>query len=85
MSNDGRMAEITAIQEKYIDELMAYPNVVGVGVGYRQHGNETTDELSLIVLVDEKLPVAQLAPEHILPTELEGITVDVQETGSFSA
>jgi len=84
-NNDKRMAEITAVQAKYADDLMAYPNVVGVGVGYRQHNGETTDELCLVVMVDEKVPISALASDDILPTTLDDVPVDVQETGSFSA
>ena len=85
MNNDKRMAEISSVQTKYQEELMAYPHVVGVGIGMRQIDGEYTDELSLVVMVDEKIPIAQLAEENILPDELDGIDVDVQETGEFSA
>lgn len=85
MNDDKRMAEISEIQAKYADELMAYPHVVGIGIGLRQRDGEYTDELTLVIMVDEKLPVAQLAEEDILPTEIEGIPVDVQELGEFSA
>lgn len=84
MNDKQRMQEITEVQAKYVDELMQYPHVVGVGIGMRQQDGEYTNELSLIVMVDEKLPIAQLTPESILPTELDGVKVDVQETGSFS-
>lgn len=80
MTND----HINAIQAKYTDHLMRYPNVVGVGVGYRQQGDTLTDELSLVVMVQDKIPVAQLAPEDVLPSELEGVRVDVQAVGSFT-
>ena len=85
MDNDKRMQEISDVQTRHIDELMAYPHVVGVGIGMRQKNGQFTDEMCLVVMVDEKLPVAQLAEADILPDELEGVTVDVQETGSFSA
>lgn len=83
--NDNRMEEIAQVQTRYIDELMAYPHVVGVGIGLRQQGGEYTDELCLVVMVDEKIPLAQLAPDAILPRELDSVGIDVQETGSFSA
>jgi len=84
MNDDKRMAEITAVQAKYSDELMAYPHVVGVGIGYRQRAGETRDDLCLVVLVDQKLPRAQLSDDDILPTTLDDVPIDVQETGSFS-
>ena len=85
MNDEQRMKEITEVQTKYVDELMQYPHVVGVGIGICQQNGEYTDDLCLIVMVDEKLPIAQLEPESILPTELDGVEIDVQETGSFSA
>jgi hypothetical protein len=85
MDNDKRMQEISDVQAQHIDELMAYPHVVGVGIGMRQKDGEFTDEMCLVVMVDEKLPVAQLANEDVLPNELDGVTIDVQETGSFTA
>ncbi len=85
MNDEQRMQEISEVQAKYVDDLMQYPNVVGVGIGMRQQNGEYTNDLCLIVMVDEKLPVAQLEPESILPTELDGVEIDVQETGSFSA
>ncbi len=85
MNDEQRMQEISEVQAKYVDELMQYPHVVGVGIGMRQENGEYTNDLCLIVMVDEKLPIAQLTPESILPTELDGVEIDVQETGSFSA
>lgn len=85
MNNDERMKEITQVQAKYIDELMLMPNVVGVGIGMRQRDGDYTNEMCLVVMVDKKLPIAQLAVDSILPTELDGVGVDVQETGDFSA
>lgn len=85
MDNNKRMQEISDVQARHIDELMAYPHVVGVGIGMRQQGGEYTDEMCLVVMVDEKLPVAQLADEDVLPEAIEGVTIDVQETGNFTA
>ena len=85
MSNDDRMAEISAVQAKYADELMSKANVVGVAIGMAKKDGNYTDELSLVVMVGEKLPVAQLAPDDLIPSELDGVRIDVQETGSFTA
>jgi hypothetical protein len=85
MDNNKRMAEISEVQAKYVEELMLVPHVVGVGIGMRQRNGEYTDEMCLVVMVDEKMPIAQLDAESILPTELEGVGIDVQETGDFSA
>jgi len=66
-------------------ELMSKANVVGVGVGYRQVGGMRTETVALVVMVSRKLPTAQLAPGDVLPAEIEGVPVDVQEVGEVRA
>jgi hypothetical protein len=72
-------------QQKYTDMLLKYPNVVGVAVGYITRAGERTSDIGLIVMVDQKLPEAQLAPDEIIPHQLDGVQVDVQEMGTFTA
>ena len=60
-------------------------HVVGVAVGYASQGGKATPEIGLVVMVDEKLPPDQLDPQDMIPSELDGVRVDVQETGVFSA
>lgn len=83
--NDDINDKLSAVQAKYADALMQYPHVVGVAIGMAQVNGNYTDEPALVVLVDEKVPEAQLALEDILPHELEGVRVDVQATGVFTA
>ena len=73
------------VQSKYANMLMNKPHVVGVAVGYATRGQTRTSEVGVIVMVDKKVPLAQLAPDDAIPTELDGVRVDVQETGAFSA
>ncbi len=74
-----------SVKDIYETELMGKPNVVGVGVGLRQHGGVTQNQVSLVVMVRHKLPSIQLAPEEVIPAELEGVPVDVQEVGDIGA
>jgi len=82
---DAEMQQFNTAIERYADDLMTKANVVGVGVGMRKRDGEFTDEKALVVLVSEKMPVAQLAEEDVIPSELDGIPTDVQETGVFTA
>jgi hypothetical protein len=66
-------------------ELMAKENVVGCGVGLRQVQGVRTGEVALVVMVSRKLPHHELNPQDILPAELEGVPVDVQEVGDLRA
>ncbi len=74
-----------SVKDAHESELMAKANVVGVGVGLRQRGGAHTDDVALVVLVREKVPRSALAPEDIIPSEINGMPVDVQEVGEISA
>ena len=72
---------IQAVKTAHEAELMAKANVVGVGIGFRQQQNNRTEEVVLVVLVERKTPRSQLAPEDIIPGQIDGVPVDVQESG----
>ncbi|MFH2102018.1 MAG: hypothetical protein ABIJ39_01500 [Chloroflexota bacterium] len=77
--------KIRAIRKANQASLMAKPNVVGVGVGYRGHAGVQTDQLALVVMVSKKVPRAQLSAEELIPGEIDGVPVDVQEVGEVRA
>lgn len=81
----GAFERASAVKERYQDELMKKANVIGVGVGLKETGGALTEEVVLVVFVTEKKPVSQLAPEDLLPAELEGVPVDVQAIGEVGA
>ena len=75
---------ILAVKREHENDLLLRPNVVGVGLGYRQTGGQTTDELALVVMVSHKLPQSTLDPADQIPLTLDGIPVDVQEVGEIT-
>jgi hypothetical protein len=79
------MEKARVVKQAHEAELLGMPNVVGVGVGLRQQGGMTQNIVSLVVLVRQKKPSTQLAPEQMIPAELEGVPVDVQEVGDIGA
>ncbi len=83
--NDSIMQHVEYVQHRYENYLLSKPHVIGVGVGYACCRGETTPELAVVVMVDQKLPNEALAPADRLPSRLEGVRVDVQEMGQFSA
>ena len=85
MSSDETMKKLTEVQARHADELMTYANVVGCGIGLAMKDGLYTDTPALVVMVSVKLPVAQLDPKDVLPRQLEGERVDVQQTGGFTA
>ncbi len=61
-------------------DLLKLPNVVGVGVGLKKRGSETTDRLSLVVFVEKKVPAEQLRRGQMVPLKIDDIETDVIET-----
>jgi hypothetical protein len=80
-------ARITDIQARYADILMKKAHVIGVALGMRKRAGFLAQPLQpvLVVMVDQKVPLEELAPEDRIPPEIEGIPVDVQEMGAFTA
>jgi hypothetical protein len=72
---------LLAIKERAADMLMRIPGVTGVGIGGRERGGSPTGELVLKVFVQRKRPLAELTPGERLPTQFEGIGIDVSELG----
>lgn len=82
-------AEATAralrVKDSHEAALLSKPNVLGVGVGFRQRRGVRVDEISIIVMVRRKVPSAQLAPADRIPSEIDGVPVDVHEVGDVRA
>lgn len=74
-----------AVKQAYASMLMSKANVVGVGVGFCQRYGERTGEIGLVVMVYRKLEASELDPQDVIPTEIEGVPVDVQEVGELRA
>jgi hypothetical protein len=82
MRNDqAAIDRITRAQEAHSAALMQLPNVVGTALGVKTVGDKPTEDLALVVLVRRKVPLDQLKPEERIPTEIDGVPVDVQEVG----
>lgn len=66
-------------------ELLALPNVVATGIGFKRVGGRTTDEIAIVCSVERKIPRAELAPAALVPRTVEGIATDVVQTGRIRA
>ncbi|MGD1992293.1 MAG: hypothetical protein PVI59_03785 [Anaerolineae bacterium] len=82
---EDQLARVRSVKAAHEKQLMRKANVVGVGVGLRHCGGRLTDEPVVVVSVTHKVPRAALNPEDIIPSELEGVPVDVQEIGHVRA
>jgi len=83
--NERAIQRAIEVKARYEASLLKKANVVGVGVGFKEQGGKLTDEIALVVNVTRKLPATQLSPQDIIPDKIEGIPVDVRETGTISA
>ena len=70
---------IESVKTQHEDRLMQLPNVSGVGIGQRD-GNEV-----IKVFVTHKVPESTLREEEMIPRELDGHGVDVEEIGVITA
>jgi hypothetical protein len=67
------------------EELLAKANVVGLGVGLKQVENQITNQIAIVVMVNHKRPSAELPPVEQIPSQIEGVDIDVQEVGDWEA
>lgn len=77
--------EIGEIKKKYEKKLLRKANVVGVMTGYKIKGEEKTDELSIICMVEKKLSKEKLSKRDIVPDIIKDIPTDVIEVGKIRA
>lgn len=69
--------DIFRVKENNKKNLLKLKNVVGVGVGYKNH----SDVLCVSVLVEKKETLDKLQPKDVIPEELDGTITDVVEVG----
>ena len=65
------------VKRSAVNELKAYPNVTGVGVGYKEIKGRRTRSVAIRVYVRKKLPLSALARDERLPKSIRGVPVDV--------
>jgi hypothetical protein len=85
LDTQAALQKAQAVKRAHESELMSKANVVGVGVGLLRRGGVRTDTVGLVVMVRQKLPRSQLAPDDVIPHEIEDVPVDVQEVGEIKA
>ena len=77
--------QVEVIRKKYEEKLMLLPNVVGVGIGLKSPEDENDDQICIKVYVEKKLPKDILQQNEMIPSELDGIQIDVEEIGRVKA
>jgi len=82
MPDQERVKQAKELNKKL---LMSKPNVVGVGVGEKVSAGGKTGENCVVVLVREKIPLAGLTAEEIVPKGVNGVKTDVIQVGEIRA
>jgi hypothetical protein len=85
------LKQLRQLKDDHAADLLALPNVTGVGLGTRQVGGEETDDLAVVVTVREKVPAGSLEREALVPERLSGsvggtsvdLPTDVREVGEL--
>lgn len=77
--------EIRAIKNRHEKDLLKKKNVVGLGIGYKEVEGQETEQLSLVVMVKKKESPSQLDVTDLVPSDIEGVPVDVKEVGEIVA
>lgn len=67
------------------ERLLEKSNVVGVGAGFKTVGGVATDNVSIVALVEKKLPVVELNSFDVIPESIGGFVTDVIEVGKIVA
>jgi endonuclease G len=68
------------VQKAFEKALKTYghrPDVTGVDIGYKYSGGERTDEITVRIHVREKIPLSLLQAAEVLPSEIDGVPIDV--------
>jgi hypothetical protein len=79
------LEEVKRVKAEYEEELMRKPGVVGVAIGHKNINGRKTNQLCIVCYVIEKKRKGKLDGSDIIPEEIEGIPVDVVESGQIRA
>jgi len=75
------MVDARQVRQRYEKELLALPNVIGVGTS---RDDETGSEV-IHVYVQRKVPRPELRAEEMIPRALDGVPVKVVPLGDVAA
>jgi len=79
------MERLTSVFNHHWRRLIQQDNVVGVGLGYKETKGRLTDRMSMVVLVRQKLPEAQLSRAELIPPTILSVETDIIEVGELVA
>ena len=77
--------QVTEVTDRHKESILAKPNVLGVGTGYKKQKGKQLGDLCVVAMVSQKIPRAGLDPLDLVPVEVEGISTDVIQVGFLRA
>ena len=83
METGREINQVIQAKKDSLNTLMTKPNVVGVGVGYKETDGVRTGALSVVCLVSKKTD--KLPPGGEIPDHVNGIQTDVAQVGEIVA
>lgn len=78
-------ARATEVKDRHESALLGMENVVGVATSQKVTAGQPTEQRSVTVLVERKLPRDEVPEESRVPEELDGVPTDVIEVGRVEA
>ena len=85
MADTQAFEHVRQVKREHEAELMSIANVVAVGVGMRSVGGQPTNEIVIVVSVNQKYPSDELDAAAMIPVEIDGVAIDVQQVGDLRA
>lgn len=79
------ISHIRDVYRRVVPSFIEWRNVVACGIGFKILGSQLTDIPSLVVSVEQKRPLSELATDEIIPEHVDDIPTDVIETGPIIA
>ena len=76
--------KIERVKKKYEQKLLLFPNVVGLGIGFKEGKDVCAKKLCLKVYVKKKIPLTKLLKDQIVPKKIQGIETDIEEVGRLN-
>jgi len=73
------------MDKKSKELILALPQVIGVGQGFKEVGGIKTGQAAIMVLVKRKIPLGQLEKHQLVPKMINGVVTDVIEVGEMKA
>ena len=67
------------VLNRHWQEILAKDNVLNVALANKFKGGKDTGIQAIVVYVKKKVPAAELAAEHLIPPDIEGVPTDVVE------